>query len=241
MTCEDFEELSGAYALGSLTSEERRAVEAHVAECPACTLKLQELQSVANLLPLTVPDVEPPADMKARFFAQLQQEGAAKTARSQRPPVVQRPRRNRWRLGLLAVAAIFVCMLLGGMTIWNISLQQQVAQLSTNTVQSSSYALQGLSDHANARGQLTCYSKPNVCTVVVYGLSQTTGNHVYQGWLLHGKQLTSVGLFTIKNGTATLDFQETISGYDTVAISLEPGPAASKDAPRGPVIAAGAL
>lgn len=246
MTCQDFEELSGAYVLGALTPEETKAAEEHLAQCPDCTAKLSELQEIVNLLPLAVPDVEPTVDLKQRFFARLQQEQPATGSPLRRDSALSLPerpaaRRSAWRVALIAVAAVLLLSALGGMTLWNLSLQRQVASLSSNVVQTSSYQLQGTASEASAQGQLTCYTKQQICVVVMHGLPPTSGSKVYQGWLLQGKQPTSLGVFTIRDGTATLPFQGTTTGYDAVAISLEPGPAASPQAPKGPVIALGAL
>ncbi|GCE19758.1 anti-sigma factor [Dictyobacter kobayashii] len=248
MTCQDFEELSGAYVLGSLSAEEKKAVEEHLAQCPTCPARFRELQAIVNLLPLSVPDVEPAADLKGRFFARLQQEQPNNPSHRdtvvplhQSRPAARRAAGRTWRAALIAVAAVLLFSALGAMTLWNLSLQRQVASLSANVVQTTSYKLQGTASEAAAQGQLTCYTKQQICVAVMHGLSPTAGNHVYQGWLLQGKQPTSVGLFTLHDGTATLPFQGTTTGYDAVAISLEPGPAASQHAPKGPVIALGAL
>jgi anti-sigma factor RsiW len=50
MTCEEFEELSGAYALEAVTPAEREAAQAHLAGCAACTHRLQELRAVVKRL-----------------------------------------------------------------------------------------------------------------------------------------------------------------------------------------------
>ena len=42
MNCEEFEELSGAYALDAVTPAELEAAQAHLAGCAACTRRLQE-------------------------------------------------------------------------------------------------------------------------------------------------------------------------------------------------------
>ncbi|GCE30187.1 hypothetical protein KDA_56710 [Dictyobacter alpinus] len=249
MTCQDFEELSGAYILDALTPEEKQAAEEHLANCPECTLLLQQLQPVVNLLPLTVPEVEPISGHKERFFARLEKETAQSASEPEQLP--QRPvahirqasakRRLPWRTALLAVAAIILVAALAGMATWNYSLQQQVAKLSTPAVQSATYAIQGTTNQATTTGELTCYNKPQICTLTMRGLPTPTGNQVYQGWLLHGKQPTSVGLLQIKNGIATVDFQGSPQDYDATAVTLEPGPAASKNGPAGPVVALGKL
>jgi len=60
MTCEEFEELSGAFALDAVTPAERQAAETHLATCVRCTRLFQEMRSVVSLLPLSVPQISPP-------------------------------------------------------------------------------------------------------------------------------------------------------------------------------------
>jgi len=68
MTCQEFEELSGAYALDAVTSEEHEAARAHLALCASCTRQYQELRSVVALLALCVPPVDPPGSLKKRIL-----------------------------------------------------------------------------------------------------------------------------------------------------------------------------
>jgi anti-sigma factor RsiW len=93
MTCEEFEELSGAYALDAVTPAEREAAQAHLAGCAACTRRLQELRAVVDLLPYSARQVNPPAPLKGRLFEAIRMESTltqpAPIDRSARP----RPRR----------------------------------------------------------------------------------------------------------------------------------------------------
>ena len=68
MTCEEFEELSGAYALEAVTPAEREEAQAHLSGCATCTHLLQELHAVVNLLPYSVQQVNPPKSLKDRLF-----------------------------------------------------------------------------------------------------------------------------------------------------------------------------
>src|SRR5260221_12273498 len=94
MTCEEFEELSGAYALGAVTPEEREAARAHIAGCAKCTRLAQDLRAVVDVLPLSVTQVDPPESLKERLLAEIRKEGSTPA----RPvPIGQRPRqRRRW-------------------------------------------------------------------------------------------------------------------------------------------------
>ena len=64
MTCEEFEELSGAYALDAVTPEERRSAAEHLANCAQCRGLLQELNKVVALLPLLAHLVVTPASAR---------------------------------------------------------------------------------------------------------------------------------------------------------------------------------
>jgi anti-sigma-K factor RskA len=241
MTCTEFEELSGAYVLDAITPEERIAAEEHLAQCQKCTRLTQEMRSVVDLLPYSVPQVEPSPEVKKRVLSAI---GAKPIATSQplQLPLTHQRRRSPWRnwsMQILAAAAILMFVLFGGMTAWNVSLQQQIASLSANAP--ATYAIQGTAASNGIHGQLTYYPQQNMTVLVMRGLPQTQGIQIYQGWLLQGKQPTSIGVFNIQNGIATLNFVGNVKGYDATAVSLEPGPKASPDAPKGPVIALGPL
>lgn len=233
MICQDIEELSGAYVLDAVTPQERQEVEEHLVACPDCTQLIQELQSAADLLPLSVSPVEPAPSLKARVLASIQ-------ADADQTIQWNRPRRNRrwrnWTNQLVAVAAILVLLLLGTMTAWNISLHQQL-----NTPAYVSYAVKGTTSIPGASGQLLYIPSKNITILMVQGLPQTQGNQVYQGWLLRGNQPISIGVLNIHNGVASGSFQGNVQGYDTTAVSLEPGPGASPDAPKGQIVATGKL
>lgn len=234
MICQDIEELSGAYVLDAVTPQERQGVEEHLVSCPDCTHLVQELQSVTELLPLAVPPVEPSPTLQSRILGSIQAE-ADRTIQWSRPPR-SRAWRN-WTNRLVAIAAVLVLLLLGGMTAWNISLQQRLAHVPTYV----SYAVNGTATNPDAHGQLLYIPDKNISILTIQGLPQTQGNQVYQGWLLHGTQPLSIGVLNIHNGVASESFQGNVYGYDETAVSLEPGPGASKDAPRGQIVAAGKL
>ncbi len=234
MTCQDIEELSGAYVLDAVTPQERQDVEAHLVSCPDCTHLVQELQSVAELLPLSVPPIKPSPTLQSRILASIQAD-ADQTIQWNRP---QRSRRWRnWTNQLVAIAAVLALVLLGGMTAWNISLQQRLAHTQTYV----SYAINGTAANPEANGQLLYIPGKNITILTVQGLPQAQGNQVYQGWLLHGTQPISIGVLNIHNGVASGSFQGNVHGYDETAVSLEPGPGPSKNAPRGQIVAAGKL
>ncbi len=101
---DDFRDHDAAYVLGALSSEDRRAFEAHLAICPDCAASVRELAGLPGLL-ATVPrdvaeaePVEPPPDT---MLPALVRE-------------VRRERRRRgWVVGLLAGAAAIAIAVAG--------------------------------------------------------------------------------------------------------------------------------
>jgi anti-sigma factor RsiW len=100
----DPEEL-GAHALGLLDAAQSRAVEEHLAGCPACRREWEELRAMVDLL----DDVPPEAFLDGPPDADLMLQ---RTVRQVRAEVAAQRRRRRFLLAGAAAAAIAV--LLGG-------------------------------------------------------------------------------------------------------------------------------
>ncbi len=249
MTCMEFEELVGAYVLDAITSEERDEAEAHLALCQKCTRLVEDLRSVVDLLPLSIPQIEPSAELKERIFSAIQGKTDSVPQSMQRVPVTRRQARQqrsgwkRWGTQLLTIAAALLLFLVVGMGAWNISLQQQLASSQQRIVTLSPifYTIRGTSPTSNVAGQLIYYPQQDITVLVMHGLPQLNNTHVYQGWLLQGKQPRSIGVLNVKNGVATVDFSGNVHGFDAAAVSLEPGPRESSPGPKGAVLAVGAL
>jgi hypothetical protein len=251
MTCEEFEEISGAYALDAVTPAEREAAEAHLATCVKCTRLYQELRGVVSLLPLSVPQMDAPASLQGRIMSAVRGESGDITGQPAR-----RTRQRRWYPRILVAAAVLMFCLLGGISAWSIaldhqvaSLQQQLAQVSSQSVVSTtvlSYRVKSTNPAEKATGELFYFAKQNVTVLIMRGLPQLQGIRVYQGWLLHLKGgnitgVTSIGLLNVENGTASLSFSGNVTGYDAAAVSVESGPMATANALKGTVVALGSL
>lgn len=246
MNCEEFEEISGAYALDAVTPTERQEAQAHLAECPACRSRLKELRSVVALLPLSVTQVTPSPSLKARIIAAIEQERKAALETQETPQPRQRPKRQRWSVRVLAVAAVLMLALLGSMAAWNVALANQVGNLQhqVGTLQSqraTTYAITGGQSGQGATGQLIYLPQQRLTVIVIHGLPQLKGTQVYQGWLIQGKQPMSIGLLSVQNGIASIDFLGDITSYSVAAVSMEKGPSPTQNAPAGPVVASGML
>jgi anti-sigma-K factor RskA len=241
MTCAEFEELSGVYALDAVTTTERQEAADHLANCAQCRGLFQELQRAVELLPFAVSPVEPRAEVWERIASTLQP-GQPK----------RRTNKRWWTPRLLAVAAVLMFSLLSGMAAWNVSLTQQVTSLQQQLAHmpAQEFAISGVPNNQikgqDIRGELFYLPQQHLTVLILHGLPQVQGLQVYQGWLLHlkGKEVigvTSIGLLNRVQETASLSFSGNVTGYDAVAVSLEPGPMATPGAPKGTIVAFGAL
>jgi len=271
MTCTEIEELSGAYVLDAVTPEERMAIEAHIAHCPHCVQLIKELRATVDLLPLSVSQVAPPPQLKGRILSAVQAVATASSQETAHvsvvrpplqalpstqqarpvPPVRRRSSVQRWAMPLLAAAAVLFLLLSGGLTSWNASLQHQVSSLQsqvasaqTNTVATTTYAIKGTPNAPGVTGEATYYSGKgiNVTIMTLHGLPTLQNQQVYQGWEIQGKQTKSVGLLNVQSdGTASINIAGNVKGNDAVAVSLESGPRATPNAPKGQILALGKL
>ena len=64
--CEEFRELAPELALGIVEGEERGRALEHLADCPDCRRRVEELSEVADGLLLAAPHREPPVGAGAR-------------------------------------------------------------------------------------------------------------------------------------------------------------------------------
>ncbi len=165
---------------------------------------------------------------------------------------------QRWVMPVVAAAAVLFMVLSGGLATWGVSLQHQVASLQSNTVSlqhqvaslqsnaimTTTYALTGTNNAPEATGEAEYISGKgvNVTIMTVRGLPTLQDQQVYQGWVIQGKQTKSIGLLIPQaDGTATINIPGNVRGNDLLAVSLEKGPTATPNAPKGKVLAVGKI
>jgi hypothetical protein len=82
-----FADSVGAYAIGALDADERRAFEAHLSTCARCQADLRDMQKVNAALAITEPRADPPASLRASTISYA-------TAQPQEPPGTPAPLRG---------------------------------------------------------------------------------------------------------------------------------------------------
>src|SRR5688572_20733372 len=118
---------AAAYALGVLDAAERAAFEAHLTSCAECTAEVRQLRLAAGALAHAVPQVSPPASLRARIMGQVS--FAAPPAAA--PALVVRERR-----GVPAWMQIAAMLLIGaGIVAYAQRMQSRVSNLEAQLQQ----------------------------------------------------------------------------------------------------------
>ncbi len=251
-----------AYALGQLSEIERRAVDAHVAVCPACAQELRELADAIQGIGESVAPVVPPAALRQRVLAsvaELPQEPARQRLVSQqRPPM-------RW--GWLAAAAVLLLATgivafradqsrrrleraLTTIQLRNDDLESRVRQFNGQTDLALSILTAGDmreipmtgSDNAASTAARAFMSPTRGLLLVADRMPPPPEGRVYQVWIIQDKVPASAGLLPAPGGRGMLIVtppRPDASGSITVAITDEP--AGGLPAPSGSIRLAGSI
>ena len=81
MNCEEVRDLTGAYALGRVSPEEKDQIEDHIDGCDLHD-EITGLSATAMGLAAAAPDMEPPADLGTRLSAAIRAEPDAPETRN---------------------------------------------------------------------------------------------------------------------------------------------------------------
>lgn len=235
-----YQELLGAAAVDALTDDERLSLARHLATCQSCREELAALRAAAQAFPLALEDREPPPIVRFRIQAAIQHELDQQKSTELRPmppqlhPVAAAPtpirRRGLPRLVPWAAAAIFLVAALG-LLAWNLSLRNE-----TTTPTSQAIALQATQANNGAQGILTYLPDQHIFVLSFDRLPALPANRVYQVWLIHGKSPVPSGVFGV--GTSDFAISGNRSDFQTLAITVEPGPLGSAAPTSSPILAA---
>lgn len=239
-----------AVLTGEYSPEEASQFRRHLEACPSCRTELAQLQEVWQSLAFDVDEFEPPADLKQQVLnacVDEEKEAVVESASEQRPRLsgptrqpslpVKRRLTFRWIHGL--TAALFVLVV--GMFIWNLQLQQQVTALPADSEEPNRivkwYTLQSFAvESQEAQGMACIVENGDRRNLVVYlwNLEESPGDEVYQVWLLNDGKRTSAGSFDVGQsglGVLTLNLSSDTDAIDQIGITLEPD--AGSNEPRG--------
>jgi hypothetical protein len=226
----DHEELEGSLAaslLGACDDRETEVVRAHLETCEACRELEQRLRSVIEVLPLAVPDKEPPREVRARLLEAARGGWLPRAVVVQAPP----PPRRRWQLRMSVAAALALLLMLGGAVAWDLHLR--LAPPVT-------YSMSGTGSLAAASGRVTVLTGQDLTVVAISGLPPPEPGHVYQLWLVSpsgGVRAAAVFVPDLE-GKSQILVPGTLQDVATVVVTEEPGPSGSRSPTGKPELAA---
>jgi anti-sigma-K factor RskA len=221
----------GAYLLGALEPDEAAEFEQHLEGCQACTRDVAELRVAADALPVSVPLVSPPPELKGRIMAVVESEAALLSAAGGRADAPPRPRRRPRLLGWLArpaVALASALLLLAGGALAGVLLS---AGEDARTVVAQTQA-----PGADVRLEI----RDEGSTLVAQNMPAPPRGRIYQVWLKRpGKdpEPTSVLWSTRADGSAQVAVPGSLEGVEAVLVTHEP-PRGSDEPSVAPVITA---
>lgn len=228
-----------AYSVDALTGAELLEFRAHLPTCETCTAEVAALRGASAQLAYALDDeavaVQPSAELRTRILAAI-----AEDESEQALPTPTPLGRRVWLPQAYAVAAVLLLMFGLGLLAWNLSLQRDLAQAHIERDQArEALARWQLSAAGNsgASGEVVYVREQQQAVIVTRGLPALAPGQVYQLWLIprDGKpQPSTVFLATTTGVVADLDL------YQTIAVTIEPGPTGSQAPTSSPVLA-GAL
>ena len=240
----DIEELLPFYALGALTDEERKLVEAYLREHPEARHQIEEMDETVSVLPHSVAPVEPTRRTKEALMARVRTDERAHTPVTKLASPVRAIRLEHifqaLSLGAALVAIIWALVLNTRLS----QLQDQISLLGEALVAQSNsleeinarlpllpasaaetISLAGTELRPQARGQLIADPNKSSAVLVIAGLDQLEPGKTYQVWLIDGNGPRSAGLLSVDSngqGILIVSSELTIGQFDALGISVEP-------------------
>lgn len=197
---------AAAYALGSLSPEERAAFEAHLAGCATCQSELDELRDVAGLLAHATPTETPRPELRDRILQEARRE---------------KPRGARRSAGWAPWLAAAVLAVFAGLGYWRAEAQRVALESALDATRAELAARDSLlgtllaPDVATAA--LTATGQPpsarlfwnrnrDVVVLTAFDLPPAPAGRTYQLWgIVSGEPPISLGVFnTEPDGRATI-------------------------------------
>ncbi|WP_405844518.1 anti-sigma factor [Streptomyces platensis] len=231
MSTVDLHTLTGAYALGALSEQESAEFTRHLAQCPACTQEVRELQETAARLALAVAEV-PPAGLRTRVMAALP-EVRQLPPRGRHATVAPLRRGMRHRLPYLAAAACLVVAALAGGLAVNAQNEADEQRDRTARAEQQAAAVSALMTAPDATFHTTALKGGGSGTVVAsqrkgqtaflyHGLPALSGQRVYELWYSRNGAMEPAGLVRTGSSSGAMLLTGGPQGADGVGVTAEP-------------------
>jgi len=261
--------LSGAYALGALSDEDKRAFEEEMVASEELRTEVAGFLDTTSVLAMAVEPIDPPAALKANIMAMLdstpqlapaiphEAESVAASAQTQEPQLANvsnlsehvatgrsaRTSRRRIRpLTALVAAAAAVAIFAGGAAAGGL-----LGSVGDERQSDQFAALNSASDvtrevtplAAGGTAALISSDELDMAAVVLTDAPALTEDEVYQLWYMHDQTVTSAGIVDPDAHQTYAMLPSAIDPEYAVAMTIEP--AGGSDHPTGiPTLLTGA-
>ena len=236
------QDLLGAFALGAVDAEEAAIVRRHLVTCAECQAEIAGLWAAVDSLPDTIEPIDPPPALRDRIAAAIREETAlvlpvaAATApqtimqveRVSRP--IRKPASFWSRATPWAAAAAILLLLSAGLLVWNLQLREQIV----NAPAAETIALAPTEAAPGASGEVTFVADEDLFLVDVRDLPPLASGQVYEVWLI-GEDGVPVPCGVFDQPTDQHAMIGDGGQYETLAITVEPGPLGT-EAPTGEIV-----
>ncbi|HEU4492577.1 MAG TPA: anti-sigma factor [Rubrobacteraceae bacterium] len=222
MNHELFDELKGAYVLGALPDEERRELEAYLAEYPERQAEVDELGTFACLLALSPREQNPPPELRRNIMSVVETE-ARPPARSGGPRFAGLGEFFSLQNLALGAAAVLIIALFS----WNMLLQGEVQELHgrvaklQDTPQSRMVALEGTGAAQQAHAEVMIL-EDHRAVLMAEDMPRVPEDSTYQIWVIEGDVPKPGGLFEPRREQVAAVVEEPLQEGDVIAVTIEP-------------------
>jgi anti-sigma-K factor RskA len=218
-------DLLPAYALDCLDEEDLLRLARHLTECDSCRTELSSYQVIADQLPLSVPQVSPPATLKQKLMARVEE--------SRQPGLAQKGKTSWWQrlserlhqaapVWALASLAVIVVLAISNLTLWQ---RVRTTSISEQPQSMRVVRLSNTTDAPNAHGLLVISVDGEYGTLVVDHLPDLGAAQQYQLWLIQGGERTNGGVFSVSQdgyGSLWIASPLPLANYSAFGITIEP-------------------
>jgi anti-sigma-K factor RskA len=243
MTREEATELIPLYAVGALDADEVRAVDDFLRDAsPEERREMTEWREIASMLPLALPEVDPPKSLRARLLNRIAAspatsetaETTAKVLPFVRPARRIEPRTERWLL--MAASLLLACA--SAYLFWQnsqlrddrdrISADLETKQREYDAILSSTTRVVAMAgDEApQANAKVIWDTKNQVWKIFIFDLPMPPSDKDYQLWYVTKDHKISAAVFSpdAKGQTIlTLTLPpQALNGLAATAVTLEP-------------------
>ena len=212
---------AAAYALGALSPSEAETFREHLATCAICQDELAAFRAVADALPLSAPQLRPPAGLRRRVIRSIRAQPRAASA-----PLGRRSSTlGIARIGsVAAVAAVLALAVFGAIQLFS-------GGSGTRTIQASVVGSPGSAELrvAGTRAELILHRFP-----------APPAGHIYEVWLQRAgaAPAPTSALFSVtRAGAGDVAVPGTVRGVSEVLVTPEPDGGSLKPT-HAPVIVA---